>query len=298
MASGGDLIYADTEGGGVVIATYPDLKLVGTFDINYATDTFGVCSDASGNVFITGLNYPSGFINEYSHGGTSPIAILSETRYYTPYDCSYDPITGNLAVADYCRACGNYGEGGVSIYANEQGSPTRYTDPNMEFPQYLGYDGKGNVFVGGQNTQTGQTVFAELPKGSSTFANITLPDGVCCAGRIQWDGKHIAIEERFVHAIYRIAVTGSDGSVVGTTRLKERSHYRMGESWLYPKGSEVIVPEANNDRALGAYAYPRGGKAVKTNKYLRFGFMFSATISVGSKNAAEPDFGADAAAKQ
>jgi hypothetical protein len=281
--SSGDLIYANREEGNVVIVTYPGMKTVTRFNVPnqaYAPNVFGICSDTSGNVFIT-ANYITpyaGNIYEYSHGATNPFATLSVAKYFQAYDCSYDSGTGNLAVADYSHG---YGYGGVSIFANEQGQPTVYTVPNMGFPEYVGYNDKGDLFASGGNTQTGACVFAELPKGSSTFNDVTLPYGLGCSGRIQWDGKYITMQDRRNYVINRLSISGSTASIVGTTTLKDVTKVGMGESWFDAKHSHLVVPEGHFTRVLGDYAYPRGGKAVKADAHTHEVLMWSATISVG-----------------
>jgi hypothetical protein len=283
--SSGDLIYADDEGGSIVVATYPDMKTVTHFEVPRigSSDalTFGICSDKSGNVFITADYFVpyAGNIYEYSHGATSPSATLSVASFYQAYDCAYDPTTGNLAVADYCHGCGT---GSVSIFANEQGQPTVYIVPSMGFPEYVGYDNNGNLFASGLNTKTGAYVFAELPKGSSTFTDISLPYGVCCLGRIQWDGKYITMQNERQYIVYRLSVSGSSGSIVGTTSLNDVTKIGMGESWLDAKHSRLVVPEGHFRRVLGAYAYPGGGNAVKVDAHAHLVLMLSATISVGN----------------
>src|SRR5579863_10664441 len=109
QASGpnGDLVYAVREGGTAVIATYPALKTVTTFNVPYAGElpTTGMCSDTSGNVFIASnsLNPYRGSIYEYGHGATSPFATLTIAKNYEAFDCASDASTGNLAVPDFCE---------------------------------------------------------------------------------------------------------------------------------------------------------------------------------------------------
>ena len=72
---------------------------------------YGECVDKAGDVFVAdfGGNTGTPAILEYAHGGTKPIATLSDPGYY-PESCSIDPTTGNLAVTndggparDLCR---------------------------------------------------------------------------------------------------------------------------------------------------------------------------------------------------
>ena len=74
----------------------------------------GECSDSHGDVFITdafGSN-----IQEFAHGGTTPIANLSDVGEEAS-GCAVDSVTGNLAVT-------NYYPGNVAIYKNAEGTPT------------------------------------------------------------------------------------------------------------------------------------------------------------------------------
>ena len=82
-----DLLYISDRGtNDVYVYSYPRGKLNGT--LTGFNDPDGECVDKTGDVFIT--NFLSSNIIEYAHGGTSPIATLSDPGYY-PADCSVDP---------------------------------------------------------------------------------------------------------------------------------------------------------------------------------------------------------------
>jgi hypothetical protein len=70
-------------------------------------DPLGECIDKAGDVWI--VNALAGQILEYAHGGTSPIATLSDSLYMAGF-CSVSARTGDLAVA----SAGISGSGGVS----------------------------------------------------------------------------------------------------------------------------------------------------------------------------------------
>src|SRR5579863_4497346 len=91
------LYVSDVETGTVQFYDYPDPKQsVG--ELTGFGAPMGLCSDASGNVWITdGKNQN---IVEYAHGGTSAIGTVSDSGY-APYACSVDPTTGNLAVSNH-----------------------------------------------------------------------------------------------------------------------------------------------------------------------------------------------------
>src|SRR5580692_8962641 len=104
-----DLLYVTSEPD-LTILSYPQGKVVARISGNYGDST--ICSDPnSGNVFVVN---PSD-IEEYAHGGTTPIATLSEPPGYSFLaGCAVDATTDNLAVATGFP-------GGVLIWLNAQG---------------------------------------------------------------------------------------------------------------------------------------------------------------------------------
>ena len=247
--SGQDLIYvAEGPGGGKVYAVTYQGILAGQFTVPDSYEDYGICSDAHGNVFITSQNPDNvGYIYEYAHGGTQPIATLDDSKGYYPLDCASDPTTGNLAIVD--ESIG-YEKGGVAIYQNAQGSPTRYTDPNITHYENCGYDDKGNLFIVGQSSSN--NALDELPAGSSTFTHITLNKNITLFGSVQWDGKHVTVQNQENGTIYRIAVSGSVGTVVGATIIKGLARNLVGESWI--QGKTLIEPAGRADGYIGVLA--------------------------------------------
>jgi hypothetical protein len=274
--SGQDLIYVAGGDGNVYAVTYQGV-LVNEFNApNVYTE--GLCSDAHGNVFITSQNTNYvGYIYEFAHGGTQPIATLDDSKYYYPLDCASDPTTGNLAIVD--ESIG-YEKGGVAIYQNAQGSPTRYTDPNITVYENRGYDDKGNLFIVGQSSSN--NALDELPAGSSTFMHITLNKNITLFGSVQWDGKHVTVQNRENGTIYRIAVSGSVGTVVGATIIKGLARNLVGESWI--QGKTLVEPAGRANGYIGVWHYPRGGQPISTFKNLGAKDLFGSTVSVGSNH--------------
>ena len=171
------------------VYSYPKLKMVG--QITGLSNPDGVCSDKKGNIWVdnnTGAN-----LVEYKHGGTSPIATVSDSNNY-PVGCSVDPTTGNLAASNIFTFSG--GQGSVAVYKGASGSPTLYTDPDFIYVYFCGYDNKGNLFIDGVNSGFGFE-FAELAKGSSSLKTISLSGGtVTFPGNIRWDGKNVAVGDQ------------------------------------------------------------------------------------------------------
>jgi hypothetical protein len=258
-----DLLYVTNPGANdILVYSYPQYKLVGTltgFYYNFFAD--GVCTDKKGNVWIVGN--AAGEIVEYAHGGTTPIATLSDPGYY-PTICSVDPVTGNLAVANKETNGSTPQQGNVAVYMQAKGTPTLYTDSQLFQVWFCGYDNKGNLYVDGTKGYSVTFGFAELPKGKKQLTNIALKGGtIYFPGKILWDGKYVAIGDQsyqnkypYTSGIYQ--TTGSGGKIVGTTPLT--GSLDVAGFWL--EGNTVIAPDIFLEN-ISTYKYPAGGKPVK-----------------------------------
>jgi hypothetical protein len=219
-----DLLYVSSQvTNEVYVYSYPQEKLVGT--LTGFTRVYGLCSDSKGDVYVADAG--SSQIFEYAHGGTKPIAALSDPSQF-PTSCAVDPKTGNLAVTNYqsLNASGQGQIGDVAVYAHAQGTPSLYLDSRIQDPLFCGYDDKDDLFVDGLSsaiTPSGGTIevsrFGELPKGSTKFTDIKLTQGA--NGGIQWDGKDVIVGDsgylgRSESAVNRIAVSGTTGKIVQT----------------------------------------------------------------------------------
>ena len=137
------------------------------------------------------------------------------------------------------------------------------------------YDDQGNLFIDGSTT-TGGIEFAELPAGSSAISNITLDKKLENAGAVQWDGTYITVEDG--STIYRLSVSGSTGTVVGTTKLLARQDAWKSLNFIYHH--RVIAPDGAQRGHVGFWPYPSGGKPVKVIAANGVRRLFSATMSV------------------
>jgi hypothetical protein len=244
---------------------YPSGKLVGELDVT-SDSMYGLCADTKGDVFVTAYSdyYFGSTIYEYAHGGTSPIATLSDP--WNGDGCSVDPTTGNLAVANWFTG-GSKQVGNVLVYTLPNGTYTEYYDPKMYYYKWCAYDPKGNLYVddaGVSNRAKGTPPLAVLHKGQSTFTNIHLDKSVdFVTDSLQWYGSHLVIAgyERSIgpETLLRVRVKGAKGYVVGTTVLKDYGHgwgddaqfaIRYGhvisggypgynlQEWLFPGGGD------------------------------------------------------------
>ncbi len=197
-----------------------------------------------------------GSIAKYEHGATTPVQTYKVAG--SAYSCSVNPKTHDLATVVFCiRVCGE-----ELVVLRDQGRHRdRYQVAPLGTLLYCAYDNKGDLFVDGYNgTQFG---LAELPKGAHRFVAVSLKKHIKYAAQIQWDGEDLAIETRVNPEIYRVAISGSQGRIVGHTRL-EGIGYRASQSWI---GDGMIVvpsaPYSKRPMELFFYNYPAGGQPVK-----------------------------------
>jgi hypothetical protein len=260
-----DLLYVSDPGNAeaVFVYSWPSGKAVG--QLTGFTRPSGECVDKAGDVFVT--NFGAQNIVEYAHAGTSPIKTLDDPKGY-PNGCSYDPKTGNLAVA-------NYGSdtlsGSVAIFKGSSGSPSYYSGSDVATDYFCGYDNKGNLFVDGEPSTGSGFAFAELPKGKKTLINITLNQSIDNPGGVQWDGKYIAVGDagdgyQGGSPIYQFSIAGSSGTEIGSAPLANTVF--DGQFWI--QGKKVVVPNTYYTESDGwkgnvqVYGYPAGGMPKKT----------------------------------
>jgi hypothetical protein len=253
-----DLLYvSDLTTGDVDVFSYPRGKRKGK--LTGFSAPHGECVDAKGNVFITSEG--SSQIFEYAHGGTKPIATLSDPGY-TPSDCSIDPVTGDLAVANLLPL--GSGSGNVAIYKRAKGKPKLYTTSSGLFMYYsCGFDGSGNLFVDGSNMSGNQFEIAELPKGATALVAVTLNQQISLPGGVQWDGKYLAVGDQVcidcASTIYEFSMSGSTGTEVAETNLANSCD--VIRFWL--QGKRVIAPNDCTPNVM-YFKYPAGGNSTKS----------------------------------
>jgi hypothetical protein len=251
-----DLLYVSDLGTELVdVYSYPEGKLKGTLSGFQAVH--GGCVDAQGNVFITS----SERIYEFAHGGSKPIRTLIDAGY-GPTGCSVDPTSGTLAVANIGPISGSAG-GNIAFYKHAKGRAGMHSDPSIFLYYDCAYDGHGNLYVTGGDMH-GFFTFAEVAAGGVSFANITLDQSINVPGGVQWDGKHVAVEDQGAgyrgSTVYRFAITGSSGTKVGTTNLGGSSD--VIQFWL--DGKKLIGPNIGSAPNVMFWKYPAGGSALKT----------------------------------
>ena len=264
-ATSGDLLYIAAWGNGdTYVYTYPQGRLVGTLT-GFATPR-GDCADSAGDVFIVAYSNgstSSSTIYEYAHGGTNPIATLSDPD--VAVGCAVDPTTGNLA------ATGKV----VAIFKNASGNPQLYYSSEYSF-YYCSYDDKGNLYIMAINGRyADQQVLVRLASGSANFEQISLSPKLYTASNIsptvQWDGKHLAVtsdQERRPISLYRLRIAGSKAVVISSATLISPKNNYSGELWI--QGKSIVgagyVKRGYENAFL--WPYPKGGAANRSIRRL------------------------------
>jgi hypothetical protein len=158
------------------VYSFPDAKLQGT--LTGLSFPAGECVDTAGDVWI--VEEGPNDIVEYAHGGTIPIATLTDPNN-APEACAVDPKTGNLAVANAQTL--SAGPGSVGVYAHAQGAPTLYTDSQMKFVPFVTYDDKGNLYADGVDSSLAYQL-AEVRKNAGALTPIAFNQGIVQATNI------------------------------------------------------------------------------------------------------------------
>lgn len=268
-ATQGPLIYASGSFEDVLIYDFRG-DLVGELGgFEYPT---GLCSDASGDVYITDSDY--GLIYVYPAGASLPDDVIDE-RPGRPNSCAVDPTTRSLAVIN---AGTSRGSGSVLIYPpGSDSNPAFYTAPNMSSYAFAAYDPSGNLYVDGGDTN-GAFEFAALYKGSGGFVAVPLSglnNKHHRAAGVSWDGTYIAAGDALTGAVYRLAISGSSGSIAQTVRLRGWGDHEPIEFAIV--GKKLLLPHYDK---LVFYRYPAGGKYVTG---FRGNLGFDITVVDGSK---------------
>jgi len=256
------LYVSDLGTNDVYVYSYPQRKLEGT--LSGFSAVHSGCVDAHGNVFIT--NSHDSEIEEFAHGGATPIATLDDGKY-DPLGCSVDPKTGNLAVANVSPVQSS-GSGNIAIYEQAQGAATYYADPNVYLYYNCAYDGKGTLYVTGGDFH-GNFKFAKLARGSRKYTDLTLNQQINVPGGVQWDGKDVAVEDQGAgykgSTVYRVKVSGSSATVVSTIALSGSTD--VHQFWVYQH--KLIGANVGTAPSVMFWKYPAGGTAVKIITGLR-----------------------------
>jgi hypothetical protein len=186
------LLYTSNSTRIVKVYSYPSGTLIGK--LTGFSNPFiprWLCSDKGGDVFVTDIggtydSNPAGQIYEFAHGGTKPIAELSDD--YPPGGCAVDPSTENLA--DSSGVSKTLFHGSVAVFANASGVPTYYMNSIDAGFTWCAYDDNGNLFVSQGSDVTGHANWiAELVRGSQSFNKVQLSNNAHAGSLQLYRGK-------------------------------------------------------------------------------------------------------------
>jgi hypothetical protein len=229
-------------------------------------------------------------VYEFAHGGSSPIATLSETG--EGFGCAVDPKTGNLAVANSNDINNPDGKdyGDVAIFAGATGSPTMYYSSKFLAFYHCGYDNSGNLYVSGwESISSGyEFALASINAGSSSsiepvtlnkklYGNTNLIPGV------QWDGKEMTVSSLTgLVSVYRLRISGQKATVTGTTMLRNPQKRQRGETYIQ-RNTITGVYYYHGRPYISFWPYPKGGKpsrVIRQKQWPSGSTLYGVTISV------------------
>jgi hypothetical protein len=268
-----DLLYITyPNSGSVGVYSYPGLQAVGA--LNAFIEPTSECADKAGNVYIVdGSNH---VVDEYAHGGTSPIATFTVPLSGEASSCSVDQTTGNLAATAF-----SVGSDGPLVLVYQKGEyqyPQSYEDASIFSFFSCSYDNNGNLYADGNSTGENY-LLTELPHGGSALQSLSLDpsDDLTQAGPIGWDGKFLALGDSGTDVIYRVAISPSGTAyIVGSTTLN--GSLPVSQFWI--QGKRIIGPDFSENLTF-LWHYPAGGSPAK---YISGGYgPYGATVSLAAK---------------
>jgi NHL repeat len=238
----GELAYAVDPSGNVDVYSYPGFVLQQT--LTGFSGPQAECVDSSGNVWVADTG--NSRLVEYAHGGSQPIATLSDPGS-NPISCAVSPVDGSVAATV---------TGGIAIYTRGRGKPHTIAGGK---PLFLAYDAKGNLFGDGLSAGY-KFLLEELPNGSKSLQTVSVIGGtIGFPGALQYVKNVLNIGDQDGAVTYQTHVKKSAATVTGSTPLNGSSD--CVSSFIYK--NRLLCPDAGNLN-LEVYAYPKGGAAIQT----------------------------------
>ncbi len=214
----------------------------------------GACVDAQGNAYFA--NTSESTIDKYAQSVYR--SHLSDPGQF-PVGCSYDPKSGDLAVANIINVSG--GPGSISIYHGKTLLHT-YSPPNMFRVYTVGYQGSAGVLWISGSDSSGTTVIDTFANGAFMPVIIKGLGSGTIGGGLQWSAK--------THAMNSAGTTGSqepviwrfssNGKIVGKTVLCSGS---CSAGNFFIEGPNVATVNAVAPD-VSLFDYPQGGSPTKT----------------------------------
>lgn len=247
------LYVADWGADAVYVYSYPAARRKGMLTGFKRVE--GLCADRMGNVWV--VDSLASTLYEYAHGGTHPIATLSDPKDEHPWTCSVNPKNGDLAVANIRR--GSDAPGSLSVFTGAQGKPRTYLDPNISAMISVSYDNHSNIFVAGVPYARPPFAFAELRHRRKKFVGIALVGvRIKSPGGLQFADGNLAIgDDQGKTVVYQF----SGGTITGITSLLGACHVAQ----FFIDGPTLLATSicAHSFPSVLFYKYPSGGHPIK-----------------------------------
>lgn len=262
----------------VLIYSYPGLRLRSKLLI--PNSPWGLCSDPGGDVFVTARARGSSqsYVYKYPRGESQPSSTLSDAG--AAVGCSYDAVSGNLAVTNATTPGSPY-QGDVAVFPDASGTPTTYSDPNVNNFFFCSYDDSGNLFA----TSVGNTFIDELPAGSESLSEISLDKSIF-PGSIQWYDHELVVTyltntRRGPLPVYRVRVVGGKGRVGKPILLYSPGDHNVGNTQYLTDGNTIIGPGIYRQltQLVRLWPFPKGGSPKETLRLREQLELFGVTIS-------------------
>lgn len=193
-------------------------------------------------------------VTEYQVPSNKVLKTLSLPYTYTS-SCAMN-AEGDIAIG---VLLGNsYSAGGqVVIFKGASGSGKVYNTP-LSREYFDGYDPKGDLFANGYGSSYDYAL-VELPKGSSKFVSISLPNSPQFPGSVQWDGTYVSVFDQLTDETYQYTISGTTATLKNTVRISGASD--CAQTWIV-KGLLYCGDAGNNSGEV--FKYPAGGSPVAT----------------------------------
>jgi hypothetical protein len=270
-ASRGTLLYvSDTGDEAVTFYSYP--KGIKLGQLSGLGLPLGLCVDGTGDIFVTNIA-ASGDSNviEYAHGATTPLQTLEDPGML-PNGCAVNPVTGDLAVTNYCQLRMNQctHDGNVAIYPKATGLPRYHGDFAVSSFEYCTYNPSGTLFAdgfGGRGGRHSGFKLVRMVNGRDKFTPVPVhwtysKPPIVDPGGVQWDDHLLAVAysqgEDVTPSIYR--VDPANGRIVSVLTMNGSQLVIQ----FFIHGNVLIAPNRQSEKGeILFYRYPKGTKMRK-----------------------------------
>jgi len=257
------LFVSDDGTNDINMYSMPGMVLRGT--LTGFSEPQGMCTDASGNIWITNTGTES--VIQVSRTGAT-LNTLSDPGEF-PVGCAVNRANGDLAVTNIIATTG--GTGSVSVYANATGTPTKFTDPSVSEFFFPTYDNAGNLFVDGEGGAG--YALTELASGSGTLTNVSVSGGTLFfPGGLNWNTGTSSLllgdqecNDSAASCIYSATVSGGTATITGVTNLSDAdggTAFDLDQGTISPQGrffAGGTITEDSTPSAANRWAFPGGG---------------------------------------